>query len=188
LLNPHPLLTEEEQRLMDRCSTYIRVDRRPYSERKARYQVASDRLHRGGFCDRDILMDLGAGGTELDYCLRTEHGWRGRYAPVDGWIDGTDLEGWTPRRRPDWFAALEVLEHLQDPQSLIDMMREHAERGFVLTTPNADVVDVLAMDEDHVHAINREQLEGWGIYVTVHTFYGTPDDGLCGLWTREPIR
>jgi hypothetical protein len=67
-------------------------------------------------------------------------------------------------------------------------MKEHAERGFVVTTPNPDVVDVLAMDEDHVQAVGREQLESWGIYVTVHTFYGTPNDGLCGLWTREPIR
>jgi hypothetical protein len=50
-VNPHPLLTEAEQRMLDRCSAYISVDRRPYSERKARYQVASDRLHRGGFCD-----------------------------------------------------------------------------------------------------------------------------------------
>lgn len=187
-MDKNPLLTEAQQHMMDRCSAYIRVDRRPYSERKARYQVASDRLHRGGFCDRDILMDLGAGGTELDYCLRTEHGWRGRYAPVDGWIDGTDLDAWTPRRRPDWFAALEVLEHLQNPRGLVELMKVYADRGFVLTTPNPDVVDVLAMDEDHVHALSREQLEEWGIYVTVHTFYGTLDDGLCGLWTREPIR
>lgn len=181
-------LPDESQRLMDRCAAYICADRRPYSERKARYQVASDRLHRGGFCDRDILLDLGAGGTELDYCLRTEHRWRGRYVPVDGWIDGTDLETWTPPRPPDWFAALEIVEHLQDPQRLIEMMKQHAGRGFVLTTPNADVVDVLAMDSDHVHAVTRSQLQEWGLHTTVHTFYGTPDDGLCGLWTREPIR
>jgi hypothetical protein len=183
-----PLPDESSQRLMDRCAAYICADRRPYSERKARYQVASDRLHQSGFSDRDTLLDLGAGGTELDYCLRTEHDWRGRYVPVDGWIDGTDLETWTPPHPPAWFAALEIVEHLQDPQRLIKVMKEHARRGFVLTTPNSAVVDVFAMDSDHVHAFTRTQLQAWGLHTTVHTFYGTPDDGLCGLWTKEPVR
>ncbi|AZM48764.1 hypothetical protein DMB38_25970 [Streptomyces sp. WAC 06738] len=172
---------------MDHCTAYNSEGRRPYDERKARYQVAAEQLHRSGLNNEDTLMDLGAGGTELDYCLRREHDWRGRYVPVDGWIDGTDLETWTPARPPAWFAALEIVEHLQDPQRLIEVMKR-AGRGFVLTTPNPAVVDVLAMDSDHVHAVTRTQLQAWGLHTSVHTFYGTPDDGLCGLWTKEPVR
>jgi hypothetical protein len=173
---------------MRQCEEYTRTDRRPYHERASRYLTASDRLHRGGICDRDVLVDVGAGCTELDFCLRTEHRWRGRYVPVDGWIDGTDLEVWDPARAFDWFAALEVLEHLKDPERLVMVFRENARRGFVVTTPNPDVVDVRAMDPTHITPITRGDLEAWGLHTTVHNFYGTPADGLCGMWTREAVR
>jgi hypothetical protein len=86
--------------------------RRPYEERAARYTTAADRLTAGGLCDLHTLADIGAGRTELDYLLRAERGWRGRYVPVDRWTGPADLELdlWVPRRRWDWFACLDVLE------------------------------------------------------------------------------
>ncbi|MBB5123088.1 hypothetical protein [Streptomyces eurocidicus] len=170
------------------CEGYARLDRRPYHERKSRYQVACDRLLRGGLCERDIVVDIGAGYTELDFCLRTEHGWRGRYVPIDGWVDGTDIEKWAPEFDFHWFAALELLEHLHDPKRLVEELKARAEFGFVITTPNPDVVDVLAMDPTHITPLSRDLLESWGIYTTLHNFYGTHEDGIAGMWTRRDVR
>lgn len=175
-------------RFRDECEEYVRLDRRPYHERKSRYLVAADRMLRGGLCERDVVVDVGAGYTELDVCLRIDHGWRGRYVPVDGWIDGTDIEQWTPRYDYDWYAALEILEHLHDPRRLVNAFKATAKRGFVITTPNPDVVDVLAMDPTHITPLSRELLESWGLYTTVHNFYGRHEDGIAALWTREPVR
>ncbi|WP_431043342.1 hypothetical protein ACQUSR_16590 [Streptomyces sp. P1-3] len=179
---------DTRNRHRNQCEEYARLDRRPYFERKARYEVAADRMRRGGLCDRDIVVDVGAGYTELDVCLRVDHGWRGRYVPVDGWLDGTDLEVWKPEDTFGWFAALEVLEHLKDPGRLVEEFKAKATRGFVITTPNPNVVDVLAMDPTHITPLSRDVLESWGIYTTVHKFYGRHEDGIAGLWTREPVR
>ncbi|MFF3669080.1 hypothetical protein [Microtetraspora malaysiensis] len=170
---------------VQRCEEYIRRPRRPYAERKARYQAAADRLYLGGLSNLDILVDVGAGLTELDVCLRVEHGWRGRYVPVDGWLDGVDLNTWEPDRCFDWFAALEILEHLNEPGRLVEVLQKHATRGLVVTTPNPDVWDVLAMDSTHVTPISRAMLEEWGFQTTLHTFYGKYQDGLTGLWLRD---
>lgn len=170
------------------CEEYARLDRRPYHERKSRYLVAVDRMLRGGLCDRDIVVDIGAGYTELDVCLRVDHAWRGRYVPVDGWIDGTDIEEWTPEFDCDWYAALEILEHLRDPRRLVEELKASAKRGFVITTPNPEVVDVLAMDPTHVTPLPRGLLESWDLYTTVHNFYGRHEDGIAALWTRELVR
>lgn len=83
-------------------------------ERASRFRAASERLRASGLDDTDILVDLGAGYTELDYVLRAEYGWRGRYVPLDAWVDGTfDLDTWRPARPVGWYAALVVLEHLR---------------------------------------------------------------------------
>lgn len=172
----------------EECDSYARLDRRPYFERKARYQVAADRLSRGGLNDRDTVVDVGAGWTELDICLRLEHGWRGRYVPVDGWIDGVDLETWEPDHSREWFVALELLEHLAHPRRLVEAMKAKATKGVVITTPNPDVVDVLAMDSTHVTVLDRTLLESWGLYTTVHNFYGRHEDGIAALWCRDGSR
>jgi hypothetical protein len=161
--------------------------RRPYVERAGRYEVAADRLFTGGLTDRDVVADIGAGHTELDVCLRQTHGWRGRYVPVDRWTAPIDLDAWTPPVRWDWFACLEVLEHLHDPRRLLDCMLDAAIKGVVITTPNPEVVDVLAMDPTHRTPIRREQLAAWGLYTSLHNLYGTADDGICGVWYRDGI-
>lgn len=163
--------------------------RRPYEERSARYVTAADRLTAGGLCDLHTVADIGAGGTELDYLLRAERGWRGRYLPVDRWTgpDGLDLECWVPLRRWDWFACLEVLEHLDDPMRLLDVMCDAAVLGVVVSTPNPAVVDVLALDPEHRTPVTREELAAAGLYTSVHNFYGTDGDGICGVWYRAGL-
>ncbi|MGW2371728.1 hypothetical protein [Kitasatospora sp. NPDC001683] len=164
-----------------------RYVRRPYGERSARYEVAADRLMTGGLSDRHALADVGAGHTELDVCLRTVHRWRGRYVPWDRWTGDVDLETWVPPVRWEWVAALEVLEHLQDPFRLLLDLMASATLGVVVTTPNPEVVDVLAMDPTHVTPITREQLATAGLYTSLHNLYGAEDDGICGVWYREGL-
>jgi hypothetical protein len=163
--------------------------RRPYEERAARYAVAADRLTAGGLCDLHTLADVGAGGTELDYLLRAQRGWRGRYLPVDRWTGspGLDLDRWVPPRRWDWFACLEVLEHLASPMRLLDVMCDAAAAGVVVTTPNPDVVDVLALDPTHRTPVTRQQFASAGLYTSLHNFYGTDGDGICGVWYRAGL-
>ncbi|MBE1585075.1 hypothetical protein ACFPOI_49770 [Nonomuraea angiospora] len=89
---------------------------------------------------------------------------------MDAWVDGVDLNEWTPPRQYDWFAALELLEHLDKPERLVRALQRHATKGVVVTTPNPQVWDVLAMDPTHVTSLD--------------TFYGKYQDGIIGLWTR----
>ncbi|MFD9517874.1 hypothetical protein [Streptomyces sp. NPDC059979] len=158
--------------------------RRTYLERVARYQVAADRMTAGGLCDRHSVADVGAGHTELDVCLRTEHGWRGRYLPVDRWAGDVDLETWEPPMRFDWLACLEVIEHLNDPARLVRMLQDSAECGVVITTPNPAVVDVLALDPTHITPVCREDLARLGFYTSTHNLYGADGDGICAVWYR----
>ncbi|GGQ50397.1 hypothetical protein GCM10010250_22540 [Streptomyces althioticus] len=154
-------------------------------ERAARFRAAAERLRAAGLDDTDVLVDLGAGLTELDYALRAEYGWRGRYVPMDAWVDGTfDLLTWRPARPVHWFAALEVLEHLHDPEDLVRRM-QCALKGFVVTTPNSAVVDVLAQDPTHVTPLDEKTLQGWGMTTSLHNFYGQYQDGICGLWRKD---
>ncbi|MBT2491679.1 hypothetical protein J7E96_24755 [Streptomyces sp. ISL-96] len=165
-----------------RSEEYLRGHESLFYERKSRFAAAADRLRAAGLGDTDILVDVGAGLTELDVVLRVDHGWRGRYVPVDAWVDGTDLADWTPPRAVEWFAALEVLEHLLDPEALVERFKQHALSGFVITTPNPDRVDVLAMDPTHVTPIDQKALRGWGMRTTLHNFYGAFQDGIAAVW------
>jgi acyl carrier protein len=162
---------------------YLRGHQSVFFERQNRFLACADRLRHHGLGDGDVLFDLGAGLTELDYHLRVSHGWRGRYVPVDAWVNGVDLLQWTPPRRVEWFAALELLEHLEDPKRFVEQMQEFATKGFIVTTPNPDRVDVLAMDPTHKTPLDEGALQGWGMRTTLHNFYGFHQDGIAGIWT-----
>lgn len=165
---------------------YLRGHTSLHFERAGRFRAASERLRTSGLDDSDILVDVGAGFTELDFHLRADYGWRGRYVPLDAWVDGTfDLLTWRPARAVGWYAALEVLEHLRDPEDLIRRMKERALKGLVVTTPNSAVVDVLAQDPTHVTALDEETLQSWGLTTSLHNFYGRYQDGICGLWRKD---
>lgn len=169
------------------CDRYLAQRASTYAWRRIRYRKAAGRLRERGLADTDTLVDVAAGWTELDYCLRHELDWRGRYIPIDGGIDGTDLNSWVPLRRAEWFVALEILEHLADPARLVQVMKAHADKGLIVSTPNPAVVDVMAMDPTHITAVPEETLDQWGLYVEVCTLYGQPDDGLLG-WCYTPGR
>ena len=80
------------------CDSYLDDRTGKYEFRAVRYRAAADWLTASGLTHDMTVVDVGAGMTELDYCLRAEYGWRGRYIPVDGGIDGVNLNAWTPPR------------------------------------------------------------------------------------------
>lgn len=151
-----------------------------------RYSAVADELFARGMNDSSLLADLGAGGCDFDFYLRTVRGWKGRYLPVDAAIDGTDLNnGWYPSARFDFVVAIELLEHLHDPQGLVSDAVFHS-RVFVATTPNTDElgeVMVRSMDRTHVRPINAFDLSEWDATdVQVRSFFGKPRDSLLAVW------
>ena len=173
------------------CDGYIQERAGRYETRAVRYRRAIEAARNLGLCDEDILADIGAGYTELDYALRAEAHWRGRYVPIEGAFDGVDLNTWEPPRDFDFFVALEILEHLDDPFALVERMKKHTRKGIIVSVPNPRVVDVLAMDDTHTIAIDADMLLRSGFSVTEATFYGghysngTPNDALFAVWTPE---
>lgn len=158
-----------------------------YAYRAVRYSAAGTALHLAGLDHDHTVYDIGAGMTELDYHLRVALSWRGRYVPVDGSIDGTDLETWEPPRDVDYTVALELLEHLDDPGRLIAQLQAHTKRRIVVSVPNPRTVDVLGIDRTHRTVVTREFLESYGFKVTEETFYGGvfsngEPDSLFGIW------
>jgi hypothetical protein len=136
----------------------------------------------------DTVFDIGAGMTEFDYCLRAEYGFRGRYIPIDGGIDDTNLNTWTPPRKAEWFVALEIVEHLVNWRILVARMMMKAEKGIVISTPNPRTTDVLGMDETHVVEVHQRDLELMGFKVEERMFYGGAfsegqPDSLFAVWT-----
>lgn len=171
------------------CDNYMDERTGKYEYRAIRYRRAIDEMYRKGFDDSMTVVDVGAGMTEFDYCLRVEYNWRGRYIPVDGGIDGTDLNNWTPPREAHWFVALELLEHLHNWRNLLTVMQNMAHRGIVVSTPNPFTTDVLGMDHTHVTEIFPQDLEDFNFTVTAETFYGGvfsggKPDSLFGSWSR----
>lgn len=171
------------------CDNYMDERTGKYEYRAVRYRKAIETMLAEGLDDSMTIFDVGAGMTEFDYCLRVEYGWRGRYIPVDGGIDGTDLEDWFPPRDGHWFVALELLEHLEGWENLVRRMADRATVGMVVSTPNPYTTDVLGMDPTHKRAVYPHELENRGFLVTNETFYGGvfsngEHDSLFGVWTR----
>lgn len=154
------------------CDQYLDERTGKYEYRATRYRAAIRWMMLNGLDDSMTVVDVGAGMTEFDYCLRAEFGFRGRYIPVDGGIDGTDLNSWTPPREAHFFVALEILEHLRNPFRLSAEMVAKATRGVVLSTPNPQTTDVIGMDPTHVVEVHKHELEAAGYTVTEEMFYG----------------
>lgn len=177
---------------VDNCDQYMDDRTGKYEWRAARYRFAIEAMLANGLDDTMTIFDVGAGMTEFDYTLRREYNWRGRYIPIDGGIDGTDLNNWTPPRDAHWFVALELFEHLAKWEELSVNMQMKASRGIVVSTPNPRTTDVIGMDPTHVIEVAQEDLERHGFAVTEQTFYGSAfnlpgtegePDSLFGLWT-----
>lgn len=159
-------------------------------------------MHGLGLADTMTVVDVGSGWGEFGVRMHTGSVARGpgeylrfgtwdipasraRYIPVDACIDGTDLEEWLPPRRADFFVALEVIEHLKAPLSLLISLRARADRGVLVSTPNPETTDVLGMDATHKTPIKAEVLKGLGFHVERASFYGQPDDSLFAVWSPE---
>lgn len=158
-----------------------------YDYRAVRYSAAGDALVAAGIDHSHTVYDIGAGFTELDYHLRTALDWRGRYVPVDGAIDGVDLDAWMPPREAEHAVALELLEHLHDPGRLVRALQRRVTRSIVVSVPNPRTVDVLGIDRTHVTVVTRDMLRGWGFHVEERFFYGGvfssgEPDSLFGVW------
>jgi len=171
------------------CDTYMDERTGKYEFRAVRYRAAIEAMFANGLDDTMTVMDIGAGMTEFDYCLRKEYDWRGRYIPIDGGIDGTDLEEWEPVRDAHWFVALEILEHLNKWPTLVMHMQAKATQGIVVSTPNPRTTDVLGMDPTHKRAVHPAGLRTFNFKVTEETFYGGvfsngEPDSLFGVWTK----
>ena len=169
------------------CDAYLGERTGSYEQRAVRYRHAAQAMVGAGLDDTMTVVDIGAGWTEFDYCLRAEFGFKGRYIPVDGGIDGTDLNFWRPVRTADWFVALEILEHVHQPARLAREMQASAKRGVVFSTPNPMTTDVLGMDPTHVAEIDADDARSWGFTVSEETFYGGVfshghPDSLFGHW------
>ena len=167
------------------CDSYLDARTGKYEWRQIRYRAALRAIQTiSGLKDTMTVMDVGAGWTELDYCLRVDGGWKGRYIPIDGGIDGTDLNCWTPPRPVDWVVALEIIEHLHNPVGLLGRLMKNVRIGVIVSTPNPRTTDVLGMDPTHVTVFTAEDLTRLGFTVREESFYGQPDDSLFGVWTR----
>lgn len=180
--------TPEMERI-EASDRYLHARTGRYSWRCARYDAALDELRAQGMGPGDTICDVGAGWTEFAARLYTLHPRvRPRYFPVDGGLDGTDLELWVPPRACSFFVALELLEHLSDPWRLVVEMQAKCEKAVVISTPNPAVVDVLGMDTTHRTPIGRTELQVFDFTVRPCSFYGLEDDSLLAVWTRKEPR
>ncbi len=171
------------------CDLYLNERTGKYEYRAIRYGAAANVMHNIGLLNSDTVLDLGAGFTEFDYHIRTTLDWRGRYIPIDGSIDGTDLDEWFPPREYDFAVALEILEHLEQPHDLIYNLQRVTNKAIIVTVPNPRTTDVLGMDRTHVSIITQEMLERWGFEVEERMHYGGAfsngePDSLFGVWKK----
>lgn len=171
------------------CDSYLDERSGKYEFRAVRYRRAADWIFERGLDHGMTVVDIGAGMTEFDYTLRAEYGWRGRYIPVDGGIDGTDLNEWTPPRDAHFFVGLEIVEHLNDWRSLVVKLKRAAHTGIVLSTPNPRTTDVIGMDPTHVCEVSYSDLANVGFDVVETMFYGGvfshgEPDSLFATWSK----
>ena len=167
------------------CNDYIATRKGNYAQRSVRYIKALRTMQLYGLNNDDTVCDVGAGATEFDICLRISGLWMGRYWPVDGGLDGVDLEEWKSPQKAEWFVALEVLEHMKYPWTLLRELMYNATRGVILSTPNPRTTDVMGMDDTHKSVLDSEYLLALGFVVSEEKFYGTVADSLFAYWIRE---
>lgn len=170
------------------CDAYLGERTGRYEWRCQRYDIALALMSFVGLYNEDTVCDVGAGWTEFGARMFTTRSARPRYWPVDGCLDGVDIETWVPQRSAEWFVALELLEHLSNPSRLVAAMQARATRGIIVSTPDPNTTDVLGMDRTHKTPVSQGMLESWGFDVAHATLYGGhwsngQTDSLVGWWT-----
>lgn len=160
----------------ERWEAYLNERRGTYEFRCQRYSAVAEVMIGGGLHMDDDIVDVGAGRLEFERYMRSI-GWNGRYTPIDGSIDGTDINHWVPGPAT-WFVAIELLEHLDNPFRLMIQMSQQAFKGVVITTPNPAVVDVLAIDPTHVTPIPAEAFASRSWEHSIRSFFSKPHDSI----------
>lgn len=173
----------ERKRFWD---AYLDARTGTYEFRCRRYDAVIDRLEAMGMRRADTVLDLGAGRMEFGQRLR-ERGYLGFYIPVDGSIDGTDLNAWEPPDHVDWAVSIETIEHVHEPLRLLAGMKVAARYGLVVTTPNPDAVDVLALDPTHVCPVSIADLGRWGYQHEVRSLFTSVDDTIIGWYDHDDL-
>lgn len=174
------------------CDQYMSERTGRYEWRKVRYDAAIRWMVENGLVDGMTVIDIGAGMTEFAYCMMHDWNLNIRYIPVDGGIDGVNLDhpAWRPPRDAHFIVGLEIIEHLHLWDEVVSQMKSHAARGVVLSTPNPRTTDVIAMDQTHVVSIWPHMLEELGFSVSEETFYGGvwsngEPDSLLATWKNQ---
>ena len=176
--------------VLERCmqgDEYMQARTGKYEYREVRYLLAAGALRGLSLNNDHTVLDIGAGWTEFDYCLRRTLDWRGRYIPIDAGIDGTDLECWIPPRTYEFAVGLEILEHLEMPHVLVAKLQAYVTKAIVVSVPNPRTVDVLGIDPTHKTVITWNMLQDWGFYCEETTLYGGvwsngEPDSIFGVW------
>lgn len=163
---------------IDFWNTYLDARSGTYEFRCRRFDAVIDRLFAMGMRYEDTIMDVGAGRMEFGRRLR-EKGHTGMYVPVDGSIDGCDLNTWHVPTTVHWIVSIETIEHVHDPKRLMRVMQHGSLFGMVVTTPNAAVVDVMAMDPTHLVPLTTIELKAWGYDAyALSLFLDGPEDTI----------
>ena len=170
---------------MEKWTQYRDSRRGTYEFRaRTRYKAVADRLFAMGLNGNHAVCDVGGGTCQFGAYLASR-GFVGEYLPIDAVLDGTDLETWEPDFRVDYVVCIEVLEHLQRPWRLVGCLQRMARRGVVLTTPNAEAVDVIRCDPTHVSVLEPNQLSQL-FTVERHSWFGVPNDSLLAWRQYDP--
>lgn len=165
------------------CRQYLSERRSTFEFRCNRYRAVEERLKSIGLGVFDMIMDIGAGTQDFFKYMDTTP-WTGLYLPVDGAIDGTDLNVWEPPCYSDFFVAIELLEHIHDPWRLVGLMEKLCHKGVVITTPNSAVVDTLAIDPTHVTPLYEEDFRKRGWQTKIDSIFCKPNDTIIAWFKR----
>jgi hypothetical protein len=189
----HPAHAEWEARVenRERWLSYLAKrrgglewDEQSYKFRCRRYDAVLRALVELGLANGDLVYDVGAGACDFNYRL-CEFGWHLRYVPIDGAIDGTDIEQWCPVVSAEFFVAIELIEHLEDPLRLLEQFERYATKGAVVTTPNPGRIDVFAIDETHRSEVWPHELRAAGWSVAELDLFGKGADTLRAIWRAK---
>lgn len=98
-------------------NSYLNGRTGTYEFRCKRYKAVYDKMTEmnAGSESHGAVCDIGAGRQEFHTYCQSLPNWRGGYYPIDGSIDGTDLNYWTPELYSAFNIGIEVLEHLWAP-------------------------------------------------------------------------
>lgn len=137
-----------------------------------------------GLTNEDRIVDVGAGTRDFGRRLH-DRGFYGYYLPVDGCIDGVDLDHWVPTAGlADFYICVEVLEHLRNPFRLMRLMEDTVRKGVVVTTPNSATVDTLGIDPTHRVALWQAHFHQIGWKTELRSFFAKDEDTILA-WCRK---